>query len=82
MLKLSVGTNTEKRTTIVEETMTPFQVMTDEGINLQSAIVYMSGAVLDVKDMNKSFADLGLVSSGGERIDGTLFAIVKATSAQ
>lgn len=82
MLKLQIGTNTEKRTIIVEESATPFSTLQDEGVNTTNAVTYMSGSILDAKDMNKTFAELGVVSRGTDSVDATLFAIVKASSAR
>lgn len=60
MLKITVGTNTNRKTVMVSEDTTLRQVLEDNGINYSAGQTSLDGCVLQPGDMDKSFADMNV----------------------
>lgn len=60
MIKVQVGTNTDRKEVLVPGTVSLKKVLEDERINYNAAIVYLDGAAIRPGDLSKSFDDLGI----------------------
>ena len=60
MLKITVGTNTNRKTVMVSEDTTLRQVLEDNGVNYSVGQTSLDGCVLQPGDMDKTFADMGV----------------------
>lgn len=60
MVKVNISTIDERKSVIVDEGMSPKQVLDQEGINYQRATLMLDGLVLDAGTANKSIAALGI----------------------
>lgn len=63
MLKVTVGTNTNRKTVMVPEDTTLRQVLEENGINYSVAQTSLDGCVLQPGDMDKSFSAMGVTSA-------------------
>lgn len=75
MISVTVGTNTDRRRITVDPSMTIRQVLDEQGVNYSVANVHLDGVSLQLGDMDKTFADLGITESC------FLIAVVKADNA-
>jgi hypothetical protein len=75
MIKVLVGTSTEKKNVIVEESKTLKKTLDDNDINYSAAQVYLDGATLKPGDLKKTFKDFGITE------DCMLIAVVKQSNA-
>lgn len=60
MVKVNISTIDERKSVIVDEGMSPKQVLDQENINYQRATLMLDGLVLDAGTANKSLASLGI----------------------
>ena len=60
MLKITVGTNTNRKTVMVSEDTTLRQVLEDNDVNYSVGQTSLDGCVLQPGDMDKTFADMGV----------------------
>jgi sulfur carrier protein ThiS len=75
IIKVTIGTNTERKEITVDNTKTIKDVLTDNGVNYTSCVVHLDGVPLGVSDLNSSFASLNITDSC------SLLAVVKASNA-
>ena len=74
-IKLKLGTNTDKRTVIVDGAMTPKEIFLDNDIDFASATIHLDGAALTSTQMNSSIETLGATDNS------FLIAVVKMNNA-
>ena len=60
MIKIIVGTNTEKKTLIVEPTRTLRSVLEEAETDYTTGSLHLDGATLKPGDLDKTFADFGI----------------------
>lgn len=60
MIKVTVGTNTERTTIIVEPTATPKDCFAEADVDYSTAIVHLDGSSLNAAQMNSSLYTLGI----------------------
>ena len=77
MINLTIGTNTERKTVIVEPTEVLADVLADNAVNVASAAIHLNGSLIPGCDLEETFEDLG-VEDGSQAM---LIAVVKADSA-
>lgn len=58
MLKITVGTNTNRKTVMATEDTTMRQCLEENGINYSAGQTSLDGCVLQPGDMDKTFADM------------------------
>ena len=78
MINLTIGTNTERKSVIVEPNQTLKDVLAQNDINVNGCALHLNGSLIAGVDVDETLTDLGVV-------DGTkamLIAVVKADSAQ
>lgn len=63
MLKITVGTNTNRKTVMVSEDTTLRQVLEDNGINYSAGQTSLDGCVLQPGDMDKTFSAMGVTGN-------------------
>jgi sulfur carrier protein ThiS len=78
MISLTIGTNTERKTVIVEPTAVLADVLAENSVDTASAALHLNGALIPGCDTECSFEELG-VEDGSQAM---LIAVVKADSAQ
>lgn len=62
-IQVRINTNTERKTVIVADDQTPKQVLKDNGIAFDTAVIHLDGTALTVTDMNSPFEKLGVTES-------------------
>ena len=62
-IKVTVGTNTSRKSVIVDNSTTLRKVLEDNQIDYSRANVNLDGASLNPGDMDKSFAELGIAET-------------------
>ena len=60
MIKIIVGTNTNKKTLIVEPTRTLRSVLEEAETDYTTGSLHLDGATLKPGDLDKTFADFGI----------------------
>ena len=60
MIKIIVGTNTDKKTLIVEPTRTLRSVLEEAETDYITGSLHLDGATLRPGDLDKTFADFGI----------------------
>ncbi|MBQ5872342.1 MAG: hypothetical protein IIW69_08080 [Bacteroidaceae bacterium] len=60
MIKVLVGTNMNKKTLIVTPDRTPRSIMEEAGFDYSSGATLLDGVTLQVGQMDKSLAELGI----------------------
>jgi hypothetical protein len=60
MIKVVIGTTTERKEVIVEETSTPKEILEDAEIVYEVAQIFLDGGMLTPELMNKSLEDQGV----------------------
>ena len=63
MLKITVGTNTNRKTVMVPEDYTIQQTLEENEINYASGQTSLNGCILQPGDMYKTFADMGITGA-------------------
>lgn len=75
MIKVTIGTTTSRKQVVVEPTKTPKDVLNENDIAFDVAVIHMDGVPLSVSELNKSFEALGVTESA------TLVAVIKQANA-
>jgi hypothetical protein len=75
MIKVLVGTSTQKKNVIVEEGDTLKEVLDNNEVDYSVAQVYLDGATLQPGDLDKTFKDFSITESC------MLIAVVKQSNA-
>lgn len=76
MIKVTIGTNTNRRSVNVDPNRTIKSVLDEQGINYTTGTLHLDGATLQPGEINKTFADFGITDSC------YLIAVVKADNAR
>lgn len=63
IIKLRIGTNTKRTNVNVPDDFTPKKALEQEGVDYSTATVSLDGCPLSPKDMNSTFAALGITES-------------------
>lgn len=74
MIKVIIGTNTNKETKIVEESRTPRELLEEVEVDYSRGTLNLDGATLKPGDLDRTFAELGIKEKC------YLISIVKADS--
>lgn len=77
MINLTIGTNTERKTVIVEPTEVLADVLAENDVITSSAAIHLNGSLIPGCDLNNTFEDLGVE----DETSAMLIAVVKADSA-
>lgn len=78
MISLKIGTNTERKTVIVDANTPLKLILADNNVRTTGTALHLNGNLLPGCDVDKSLAELG-VADGTEAM---LIAVVKADSAR
>lgn len=78
MIRLTIGTNTEKTSVIVQPTDTLADVLADNNVNTASSAIHLNGSLIPGCDLEETFEDLGVEDDS----EAMLIAVVKADSAK
>lgn len=76
MIKVTIGTNTNRKAVNVDPNRTIKSVLDEQGINYTTGTLHLDGATLQPGEINKTFADFGITDSC------YLIAVVKADNAR
>lgn len=77
MISLTIGTNTERKTVIVEPTEVLAEVLADNDVITSSAAIHLNGSLIPGCDLHSTFEELGVEDD----TSAMLIAVVKADSA-
>ena len=77
MINLTIGTNTERKTVIVEPTEVLSEVLAENDVITSSAAIHLNGSLIPGCDLDSTFEDLGVEDD----TSAMLIAVVKADSA-
>ena len=77
MISLTIGTNTERKTVIVEPTEVLAEVLADNDVITSSAAIHLNGSLIPGCDLPCTFEELGVEDD----TSAMLIAVVKADSA-
>lgn len=77
MINLTIGTNTERTSVIVEPDAVVGQVLADNNVNTASAAIHLNGTLIPGCDLDQTFEELGVEDDTA----AMLIAVVKADSA-
>jgi hypothetical protein len=75
MIKVTIGTNTNRKAVNVDPNRTIKSVLDEQGINYTTGTLHLDGATLQPGEINKTFADFGITDSC------YLISVVKADNA-
>lgn len=75
IIKVTIGTNTERKTVTINNTETIKKVLADNGIDHSSCVIHLDGIPLSVSELNGTFENLNITS------ECSLLAVVKASNA-
>jgi hypothetical protein len=78
MINLTIGTNTERKTVVVEPTDVLGEVLAANNVNTTSAAIHLNGSLIPGCDLGETFEDLGVEDD----TQAMLIAVVKADSAR
>lgn len=78
MIKVTVGTNTERKPVLTEVNVTLKKTLQDNNVNTAKATVLLNGTQVSEAELNKTFEQFGIVD-GSEPM---LIAVIKADSAR
>lgn len=77
MISLTIGTNTERKTVIVNPTDVLGDVLEENNVSTTSAAIHLNGSLIPGADLQETFEDLGVEDES----NAMLIAVVKADSA-
>ena len=75
IIKVVIGTNTERKTVTVDNTETIKNVLNANDINYTSCVIHLDGLPLNVTELNSTFEALNITD------ECSLLAVVKASNA-
>ena len=78
MINLTIGTNTERKTVVVEPTDVLGEVLEQNNVSTTSAAIHLNGSLIPGCDLGETFEDLGVEDD----TQAMLIAVVKADSAR
>lgn len=76
MIKVTLGTNTNRKSITVDPGRTIKSVLDEQDINYTTGTLHLDGATLQPGEINKTFADFGITDSC------YLISVVKADNAR
>lgn len=74
-IQVKIGTNTKRETVMVNDDITPKKALEGQRIDYAKATVSLDGCPLSVKEMNTTFAELGVKDTA------QLIAVIKTDNA-
>ena len=77
MINLTIGTNTERKNSIIDVNTTLAQALSDNGVSTQGTALYLNSKMLAGCDTEATFADLGVEDASR----AMLIAVVKSENA-
>ena len=77
MINLTIGTNTERKTVLVQPTDVLANVLEENNVITTSAAIHLNGSLIPGCDLDQSFEELGVEDD----TQAMLIAVVKADSA-
>lgn len=77
MISLTIGTNTERKTVLVQPTDILADVLEENNVITTSAAIHLNGSLIPGCDLGETFEDLGVEDDSS----AMLIAVVKADSA-
>jgi len=77
MINLTIGTNTERKTAIVEPDRPLKDILRENEINTAGSALHLNGSLIAGVDADSSLAELGIADGSS----AMLIAVVKADSA-
>ena len=77
MINLTIGTNTERKTILVQPTDVLAEVLMDNNVITTSAAIHLNGSLIPGCDLGETFENLGVEDDSS----AMLIAVVKADSA-
>ena len=77
MINLTLGTNTERKTVIVEPDKALNTILSENNVNVAGSALHLNGSLIAGIDAQSSLTELG-IPDGGQAM---LIAVVKADSA-
>lgn len=77
MINLTIGTNTERKTVIVEADKPLNEILVENDVNVVGSALHLNGSLIAGVDVQNSLTELG-IADGGQAM---LIAVVKADSA-
>lgn len=78
MINLQIGTNTQRKTVLVQPQDSLQDVLDNNEVNINGSALHLNGTLIAGVDTDKTFADLG-VQDGSKAM---LIAVIKADSAK
>ena len=78
MIRLQIGTTTERKSVIVGSDKPLVDILEENQVSTAGAVLHLNGDLLMIEEVSKTLSELG-VPDGGEAM---LIAVVKADSAQ
>ena len=78
MIKLTIGTNTERKNVMVEPEQTLAEVLTANNVDASHSALNLNGTLIPGVDQEQTFEELG-IADGSEAM---LIAVIKADSAR
>lgn len=75
IIKVSIGTNADRKTITTDNTKTIKEVLTENDISYTSCVIHLDGLPLSVAELNSTFESLNITD------ECSLLAVVKATNA-
>ena len=63
MIKITVGTNTNRKEVVVPATTTIKALLDDNNIDYATGLIYLGGQVITPADLDKTFEDFGVTES-------------------
>ena len=78
MINLTIGTNTERKTVLVEPTAVLSDVLTQNQVITSNAAIHLNGSLIPGCDLGCSFEELGVEDD----TSAMLIAVIKADSAK
>ncbi len=76
MIRVTIGTNTNRRSITVDPNRTIKSVLDEQDINYTTGTLHLDGATLQPGEINKTFTDFGITESC------YLISVVKADNAR
>ena len=77
MINVTIGTNTERKSVIVEPSEVIADVLRENNVSTANAAIHLNGSLIPGCDLNCSFEELSVADG----TDVMLIAVVKADSA-
>lgn len=77
MIRLTIGTNTERKTVLVEPTETLHDILVNNEVNTTGAALHLNGSLIPGAAMHDTLEELDIL----DNTSVSLIAVVKADSA-